>query len=130
MKISSIPLRAVTGAYVLHSGLEKQSADEEHAKRLHGLASGTYRTLENLEPPRFTKLLSVAEIALGAALLAPFVPDRLAGAGLAAFSGGLLGMYWKTPGLRKDNSIWPSQAGIGISKDVFMLGIGLGLLAG
>ncbi len=115
---------------MLHSGLEKQSADEEHAKRLHGLASGTYRTLENLEPPRFTKLLSVAEIALGAALLAPFVPDRLAGAGLAAFSGGLLGMYWKTPGLRKDNSIWPSQAGIGISKDVFMLGIGLGLLAG
>lgn len=32
--------------------------------------------------------------------------------------------------LRKPGSIWPSQAGTGVSKDVWMLGIGLGLLAG
>lgn len=130
MKIRSIPLRAATGAYVLHSGLEKQSADDERAKQLHGFAAGTYKTLENLEPPQFARLLSAGEITLGAALLAPFVSDRLAGAALAAFAGGLLGMYWKTPGLRKENSIWPAQAGIGISKDVWMLAIGLSLLVG
>lgn len=28
----------------------------------------------------------------------------------------------------KPGSIWPSQAGIGVSKDVWMLGIGLGLV--
>jgi hypothetical protein len=37
-------------------------------------------------------------------------------------------MYARTPALRKPGSIWPSQAGTGVSKDVWMLGIGLGLL--
>jgi hypothetical protein len=31
--------------------------------------------------------------------------------------------------LRKPGSIWPSQQGMAISKDSWMLGIGLGLLA-
>ena len=62
-------------------------------------------------------------------LLAPFVPAALAGAALTAFSGGLVTLYLRTPALRKPNSIWPSQAGIAVSKDVWMLGIGLGLLA-
>jgi len=38
-------------------------------------------------------------------------------------------MYARTPALRKPGSIWPSPGGIPVSKDVWMLGIGLGLLA-
>jgi hypothetical protein len=38
-------------------------------------------------------------------------------------------MYLRTPSLHKPHSIWPTPADIGISKDVWMLGIGLSLLA-
>ena len=50
------------------------------------------------------------------------------GAGLAAFSGGLLGLYARTPGMRKENSPFPTQQGTALAKDVWMTGIGLGLV--
>ena len=37
--------------------------------------------------------------------------------------------YLRTPSLRKRGSVWPTQAETGVSKDVRMLGIGLGLPA-
>ena len=37
-------------------------------------------------------------------------------------------MYLRTPSLRKSGSIWPSLLGLAVSKDVWILGIGLGLL--
>jgi hypothetical protein len=52
----------------------------------------------------------------------------VAGAGLAAFSGGLLGLYLKTPGLREEGSLRPTQAGNPIAKDIWMFGIGAGLV--
>jgi hypothetical protein len=73
--------------------------------------------------------LSTAEIAVGAVLLLPVVPAGVAGAVLTAFSGGLVGMYLRTPGLRRPGSLAPSPDGIAVAKDVWMLGIGLGLLA-
>jgi uncharacterized membrane protein YkgB len=39
-------------------------------------------------------------------------------------------MYLRTPALHKPGSVWPTQAGTAVSKDVWMLGIGLGLMAG
>lgn len=39
-------------------------------------------------------------------------------------------MYLRSPALRKPGSIWPSPAGTAISKDSWMLGIGLGMLIG
>jgi uncharacterized membrane protein YkgB len=48
---------------------------------------------------------------------------------LTGFAGGLVTMYLRTPSLHKPSSVWPTSAGIGVSKDVWMLGIGLGLLA-
>lgn len=120
--------RIATGAYILNSGRQKRRADEETAKRLHTVASGTYPFLKNLDPATFVRLLSTAEIGLGAALLVPFVPAALAGAALTAFSGGLLGIYLRTPGMRKPGSLAPTPAGLAISKDVWMFGIGLGLL--
>lgn len=56
------------------------------------------------------------------------MPRALAGAALTAFSGGLVGMYLRTPSLRKPGSIWPSPQGIGVSKDVWLLAVGAGLV--
>jgi hypothetical protein len=78
---------------------------------------------------RFLRILAASEIAIGTALLVPVVPNAVAGAALTGFSGSLLAMYARTPAMRKPGSIWPSQAGIAVSKDVWMLGIGLGLVA-
>jgi hypothetical protein len=129
VKLADIAPRVTTGAFILNSGLGKRDAGPEHAAGLHGMASGTYPFLGKMDPQQFTKLLSTGEIVLGAALLAPVVPTAVAGVGLTAFAGGLLGLYLKTPGMRKDGSLAPTQAGIGIAKDVWMLGIGLGFVA-
>ena len=72
-----------------------------------------------MEPKQFTKLLAGGEIALGAALLAPFVPEALAGAGLTAFSAGLLGRHLRTPGMRKENSLRPTR-GAGMVLDAIV----------
>ena len=55
-------------------------------------------------------------------------PAALAGAGLTAFSSGLLGLYVRTPGMRKKGSPFPTQQGITLAKDVWLVGIGLGLI--
>jgi uncharacterized membrane protein YphA (DoxX/SURF4 family) len=123
------PGRVATGSYILHSGLEKWGGGEEQAAGIHGMATGAYPFLSPVAPPKFLRALSAAEIATGALLLAPFVPAAVAGVALTAFSGGLVTMYLRTPSLRKPGSIWPNQNGIGVSKDIWMLGIGLGLLA-
>ncbi len=129
MTMDRIPERLATGAYILHSGLEKWSAGADQAAGMHGMASGAFPVLKPLEPRTFVKMLSAAEIATGAALLLPFVPNRLAGAALTAFAGGLVGLYLRTPGMRREGSIWPTPEGMAVSKDTWMLAIGAGLLA-
>ena len=52
----------------------------------------------------------------------------VAGAGLVGFSSGLLGLYWRLPGMRQPGSVLPSQDGTPLAKDVWMLGIGVGLV--
>jgi len=128
IKARHLPPRIAAGAFILNSGVGKWSADDETAAQLHGFAAGTYPFLSKLKPKDFVRLLSVSEIALGAALLLPVVPAAVAGAGLTAFSGGLLGLYARTPGMRKDGTPFPTQQGIAIAKDVWMLGIGVGLV--
>ena len=128
IKVSHLPPRIAAGAFILNSGVGKWSADEETAAQLHGFAVGAYPFLAKLKPKDFARLLAGTEIALGAALLVPVIPSALVGAGLTAFSGGLLGLYARTPGMRKDGTPFPTQQGIAIAKDVWMLGIGLGLV--
>ena len=67
------PVRAVTGAFIVSSGVGKLSATDETAKAVHGFATGTYPFLAKLKPQDFVKLLAGTEIALGSALLLPFV---------------------------------------------------------
>jgi hypothetical protein len=129
LKLRDLPGRVSAGAYILHAGLQKWNADEARATAIHGMAAGAFPALEEIPPPVFIRMLAAGEIATGAALLSPFVSSALAGAALTAFSGSLLAMYARTPALREPGSIWPSAAGTAVSKDVWMLGIGLGLLA-
>jgi hypothetical protein len=124
-----LPGRLATGAFILNSGLAKWSASEEAAAGLHGMAVGTYPFLGGVKPQDFARMLSIGEIAVGSALLLPVVPTWLAGSALTAFSGGLLGLYLRTPGMRQEGSLRPTQQGVPLAKDVWMLGAGLGLIA-
>jgi uncharacterized membrane protein YphA (DoxX/SURF4 family) len=125
----SLPGRLATGAFILHSGLEKWNGPLAQAEGVHGMAAGAFPFLKSIPPERFLKGLAAGEVVTGALLLAPFVPNALAGAALTGFSGSLLALYARTPALRKPGSVWPTQTGIAVSKDIWMLGIGLGLLA-
>lgn len=129
MKLHHLPLRLAAGAYVLNSGLSKRNADEETAATLHGMASGAYPMLGDMEPTAFIKQLSTAEIALGAALILPIVPTPLAALGLGAFAGGLVGMYAKTPGLHGEGKdLRPTPAGVAMAKDVWLVGMAASML--
>jgi hypothetical protein len=52
----------------------------------------------------------------------------VAGALLTGFSGGLLGLYIKIPGMRQEGSLRPTRQGIPLAKDSWLLGIGVSLL--
>jgi hypothetical protein len=116
MNIAHIPLRLATGAFILNSGLSKRGLPAEAAAGIHGMAAGAIPQFKDVPPEKFVKGLTAGEIALGGALLAPFVSSRLAGLGLAAFGAGLVQLYLNT------------QEGIGLAKDVWLLGAGLTLL--
>jgi hypothetical protein len=128
-RLANYPGRVAAGAFILNAGIGKLSVDEERATRLHAMAAATYPVLEDLPPERFARYLAWSEVGLGAALLLPAVGDGTAGVALAAFAGGLLGLYVKTPAMRDAGGIRPSQQGTPIAKDVWLLGIGLSLVA-
>ena len=129
MRLSHLPLRAATGAFILNSGLNKRGLDAESAAGLHGMASGAVPQVKDWDPKTFAGTLSNAEMALGAALLLPFVSPLVAGAGLTAFGAGLVQLYLKTPGMTEEDGIRPTQAGTGLAKDVWLLATGLALVA-
>ena len=127
-KLRRAPVRIATGAFILNSGLTKLSGEEDQAKGTHGMAVGAYPMLAKVGHQPFFKALAVGEIALGGALLLPIVPAGLAGLALTGFSGALLGMWWRTPGMHAEGSPRPTPQGLPIAKDVWMLGIGTGLV--
>jgi hypothetical protein len=128
MNLTQFPLRASIGAFVLNSGLSKWGLEGQAAEAIHGMAVGAIPPLGKIEPRRFARLLSAGEVALGSALLTPFIPSALAGAGLLAFGAGLMQLYWKTPGMHEPGSPRPTQQGIGIAKDFWLVGAGLTLI--
>jgi hypothetical protein len=128
IKVRQLPPRIAAGAFILNSGIGKLSADEATCGQLHGFSAGTYPFVKRLKPKDFTRLVAASEIALGAALLIPVVPGIVAGAGLTAFAGTLLGLYAMTPGMRKAGTPLPTREGTALAKDIWMVGIGLGLV--
>lgn len=128
IKLRHLPTRLAAGAFILNSGVEKLKLDAESAGQLQQLATQALPQLGDLDPKDFGKLLARGEIALGAALLLPVVPSWLAGLALTGFSGALLAIYRATPGLTQEDGVRPTQDGTPIAKDVFLLGIGVGLV--
>src|SRR4051812_4252239 len=98
-KLRRAPLRLATGAFILNAGIGKVTADEGTAQYLHGAGVGAYPVLKKLQPTVFTKVLAFSEIGVGAALLLPIIPAGLAGLALIGYSGALVGMYIRTPGM-------------------------------
>ena len=123
-----LPLRLAAGGFLLNSGLSKWGADEQTAKQLAAFAAGTYPFLAKLEPRLFVKALSATEMALGAAVLLPFAPRGVAAAGLAAFSAGTIGLYLRTPGMRREGSLRPTEEGIVLAKDVWLVAMAVSLI--
>jgi hypothetical protein len=128
MRASNVPLRLFPGLYILNAGLTKVQEANDRAEQLHAFAKGAFPQVRSMPPERFVRILGTAEMALGGALLAPFVPARLAGLVLTGFAGGLMWLYWKTPGMHEEGSPRPTQQGTAIAKDSWILGIGLALL--
>lgn len=129
-KAWQLPLRLAAGSFVLNAGLSKWDSEDEHAKQLQGFASGAYPWVNDLDSRTFVQALAGAEIAIGAAVLTPAVPAVLAGLGLTAFSAGLVGLYWRTPGMHQDRSVRPTEQGTPLAKDVWLLAIGASLVVG
>jgi hypothetical protein len=128
-KLWHVPVRLATGAIILDQGLLKRGADEDTAKWLHGQAVLVFPQFADMDPQEFTRLLSNCEIALGTAVLAiGFVPSGLAGLGLTAFGGSLTRLYLNAPGTRREGTAAPTQQGITLAKDSWMLAIGAALV--
>lgn len=128
MKLWHVPLRLATGAFLLNSGMSKRPVDADAAEGLQQMATAAVPQVDTLEPTQFGEALSSGEIALGAALLTPFVPSWMGGAGLLAFSSGLVRMYLKLPGTTQEDSVRPTQEGTPLAKDVWLVAIGAALV--
>jgi uncharacterized membrane protein YphA (DoxX/SURF4 family) len=124
----NLPTRIATGAFIAHAGVAKWNGPPEQAEGVHGMAAAAFPALKPIPPKVFLKLLAAGEVATGALLLNPLASPALAGTALTGFSGALIAMYARTPSMHKPGSIWPTQQGTAVSKDVWMLGIGLGLV--
>ncbi|MGC5627037.1 hypothetical protein ACPYO6_02160 [Georgenia sp. Z1344] len=128
--LANIALRAIPGAFILNSGIGKLGMDEQTAGYVQAEAAKGIPPLGSMEPEQFGKLLSYGEIGVGGALLAPFVPNRLAGLALAGFSAGLLSIYFRDPEKTVADGVRPSGEGTSLAKDSWMMAIAIALIAG
>lgn len=126
--LSNTVLRATSGALILNSGIDKLGAGEDTYAFLQGMAATGIPAVEKLSANTFGKSLAYSETALGAALLCPIIPTKLAGLGLTAFSSGLLTMYFNNDENTKEDGIRPTQDGQHLANNIVLLGAGLGLL--
>jgi hypothetical protein len=49
IKLRQVPPRLAAGVFLLNSGIEKLSADDESAAKVHGFAAGTYPFLSQVK---------------------------------------------------------------------------------
>lgn len=128
MKLSNAILRAVPGAFILNAGLGKLGMDKETAAGLQEMAAHGVPAVKDMTPEEFGTFLSWGEVAVGSALLLPFVPTRIAGLGLAAFSAGMLANYFAILGMTEEDGIRPSQDGTALAKDSWLAAIAAALV--
>ena len=79
MRLTHIPLRLATGAFILNAGWGKRKLDKDSAAGLQAMAARVIPPVSRTDAEKFGKMLSYAEMTLGAALLTPLLPSRLAG---------------------------------------------------
>lgn len=127
--LSSAALRILPGAFVLNSGISKIGMPAEASAGAQQFAASAVPALRKLPAAKFGTILGWAETGVGATLLAPFVPNVVAGAALTTFSAGLLALYFSDPDNRQDDGIRPSEQGTALAKDSWLLAIGVALLA-
>ncbi|CAL8899565.1 MauE/DoxX family redox-associated membrane protein [Kocuria varians] len=128
MRLSNAILRGIPGAYLLQSGYGKLGMPADAAEHLKQFAATGVPQFAEWDSKTFATFIAGSELAVGAALVTPFVSTRLAGAGLLAFSAGLLTMYFRNPEMTQEDGIRPTEQGIQLSKDFFLAAIGAGLM--
>ncbi len=128
-KLASAVLRVPVGLYIANSGLGKFKADEGTAQFLQNMAASGIPAVKEMDAKNFATFVAASETAVAGALLAPFVPNRLAGLGLTTFAAGLLSMYFRNPDMTLGDGIRPSQEGTPLSKDMWLAAIGAALMA-
>ncbi|GAA1347102.1 hypothetical protein [Falsarthrobacter nasiphocae] len=130
MNLGNLALRAIPGAWILNSGIGKLGMDNGTAGYLKGMAASGIPALGDLSDEQFKKFIVGGEIAVGSALLLPFVPNRLAGLALGGFAAGMLSMYFKNDEMTESDGIRPTQDGVPMAKDMWLAAIALGLVFG
>src|SRR5699024_12425088 len=93
--------------------------DEETAAGLQQMAANGVPMVENLTADQFGKFLTYGEIAVGSALLLPFVPTRIAGAALTTCAAGLVSNYFSIDAMTKDDGIRPCEHGVPAANDTW-----------
>lgn len=126
-KLASIALRAIPGAFILNSGISKIGMPADASEGTQQFAATGIPAVKNLPADKFGSILGWTEAGLGAALLTPFVSNRVAGLGLTAFGSGLLSLYFADPDNRQDDGIRPTDQGTSLAKDSWLVAVGLGL---
>lgn len=127
--LSSAALRVIPGALILNSGIGKIGMPAEASEGLQQFAATGVPAVKQIPSEKFGTVLGWSEAAVGGALLAPFVPNVVAGGALTAFSAGLLSLYFADPDNREDDGIRPSEQGMSLAKDSWLLAAGLALAA-
>ncbi|MCP3425470.1 hypothetical protein NBM05_05410 [Rothia sp. AR01] len=126
--LANAALRGIPGAFILNSGISKLELDADSAGYLQSMAANAFPAVKDLDAATFGKALAYSEMAVGATLLTPIFPNRLAGLALGAFSAGMLTMYFRTEDMTLDDGVRPSQSGTPVAKDSWLAAIALALL--
>jgi hypothetical protein len=125
-----LPIRVIFGGFFLHVALSHRELDENGAKGLRSFAASGYPFLKKVPPLTYKWGMVTAESAVAASLLVPGVPAVVGGAALTGFGGGLMGVYARNPMLRRSKlSARPSDLGLSMAKDSWMVAAGLAVLA-
>jgi hypothetical protein len=118
MNLSHFPLRVAIGAFFVNSGLSKWNLEGEAVTATHGMAVGAVPQLKRDRPGPLRQAARRYRTGAG---WCPAAADRPVRAGL-------LRLYWATPGLREPGGFRPTQQGVAIAKDTWLVGAGLTLL--
>lgn len=126
--LSSAALRLIPAAMIINSGIGKLSMDAQSSAGLQQFAATGIKEMEKLPSDKFGKFIGISELAVGGALAAPFIPNRLAGAALTVFGSGLMTLYFNNEGNTLEDGVRPSESGLPLAKDSWLVAIGLGLM--